>query len=174
MPYLFDGYNLYHALRKQSEALASVTPLFMCELIAEDMAGLRDKAAIVFDGHPLRGQFDEGSTIGPVTIVHSRSESDADTVLEKMIRENTAPRRLIVVSSDNRIKRAARRRRAQGVTSQEYIEALLKRLSRPQRGPTEPREKQSGLGPGELNEWLDLFGLGRDKPPEDPLDRIRY
>ena len=159
MPYLFDGYNLYHTLRKASDELQSLTPRLMCELIAQDMAQLRDKASVVFDGHPLRGQFDQDATIGSVTIVHSRSQSDADTVLERMIRENTAPRRLTVVSSDHRVKRAARRRRAQAVTSQDYIEQLFKRLAKPPRQPSEPREKQRGVVPGELKEWLDLFGL---------------
>ena len=162
MPYFFDGYNLYHALRKVSEEFQSLTPHLMCELIAQDMAHLRDKASVVFDGHPLRGQFDEGMTIGAVTIVHSRSESDADTVLENMIQKNTAPRHLTVVSSDHRIKKAARRRRAQSLTSQDYIEEFFKRLAKPPRQPNEPREKQRGVGPGKLNEWLDLFGLDSD------------
>ena len=151
-----------------------MTPRFMCEWIAQDMGRLRDKATVVFDGHPLRGQFDDAATIGSVHIVHSRSQSDADTVLEKMIRDNTAPRRLTVVSSDNRIRRAARRRRATSLTSLEYIEQCMRRLARPAKGPSEPREKQQGVGPGRLKEWLDLFGLDSDEPPDDPLDEIRY
>ena len=151
-----------------------MTPRLMCELIAQDMRRLRDKATVVFDGHPLRGQFDDAPIIGPVSIVHSRSTSDADTVLEKMIRDNTAPRRLTVVSSDNRVKRAARRRRATALTSPDYLQQCMSRLARPAKGPSEPREKQRGVGPGDLKEWLDLFGLDSDEPPDDPLDQIRY
>ena len=172
MPYLFDGYNLYHAFRKVAEEFQSITPRLLCELIAQDMSQLRDKATVVFDGHPLRGQFDDATTIGSVTIAHSRSESDADTVLENMIKENSAPRRLTVVSSDNRIRRAARRRRATSLSSADYIEKALKRLSNPPKRQTEPREKRQGTAPGQTDEWLKLFGMDTNDPPDDPLDQF--
>ena len=39
---------------------------------------------------------------------------EADRLIEELIRADSAPRRLVVVSSDHRLQRAARRRTGQG------------------------------------------------------------
>lgn len=103
MPFLIDGYNLYHAAGKFSEEWAHITPMTLCHFIAEDMRRLRDKAVIVFDGGPPRGISLATKPPGYVKIIFSGPDSDADTTLESLIQKNTAPRRLTVVSSDNRI-----------------------------------------------------------------------
>ena len=173
MPYLIDGYNVYHAARKLADEWAVLTTVSFCTLVAEDLRRLRDRGVIVFDGGPLRGISYEVEPADYVRVIFSGAGSDADTVLEGLIQKNTAPRRLVVVSSDNRLKKAARRRRAQSLTAQEFLEQMVRRSSAPQRRPPEPQEKRQGVGPGQLEKWLDLFGIeGGDE--FDANDRIKY
>ena len=174
MPYLFDGYNLYHSLMKISAELSHKTPQFMVELITCDMYQLRDTAIVTFDGKALPGQRWSEDRSGPVQVCYSGPQSDADTQLEQQIQDNTAPRRLVVVSSDRRIRRAARRRRAKSLTSPDYLVLLFKRLNRPPPPPREPREKRTGVPDGQLDQWLELFGLDPNEPDnEDPTRLIQ-
>jgi len=166
MPFLFDGYNLYHALCKSSEELTHLTPVTMCRFIAQDMQRLRDKAVVVFDGRPRRGISLEIEPAGYVKIIFSGSASDADTVMESLIQKNTAPRRLTVISSDNRVRKAARRRRAKTLSTREYLESFIRRRDKPPPVSREPIAKRRGLAEGELAKWLELFDL-TDKDSKD-------
>ena len=176
MPFLLDGYNVYHAACKLSEELAALTPSALCTLVAEDMHRLRDQAVIVFDGRPLHDAPPRILPAGYVRIIYSGPQTDADSVLEQLIQKNTAPRRLIVVSSDNQLRRAARRRRANPVRAADYLLQLFHRRQHPPPAQTEPPEKRRGLPAGELRGWLELFGLDPDAPadPPDPCDRINF
>lgn len=158
MPFLIDGYNLYHAARKITEEWSQLVPMALCRMIAEDMQRLRDGAIVVFDGAAPRGRPADVEPVGYVRIVYSGPKSDADTVLEQMIQQNTAPRRLAVVSTDRRVRQAARRRRAVSLRSEEYLLSLVRRLDQPPRRG-DPPEKRQGVPEGQLNEWLEMFGI---------------
>ena len=173
MPYLFDGYNLYHAAGKVCSDWAHITPLNLCVLLAQDMQRLKDSAVVVFDGRPLRGQSLKVEPLGFVRLLYSGPGRDADTLIAELIQANTAPRRLSVVSSDHQVRRAARRRRARTLSSPEYLEALLKRQQQPPPPPREPAEKRHGVPEGELDDWLELFGIDPDESPDD-LDSLRF
>ncbi|MBN1437383.1 MAG: NYN domain-containing protein [Sedimentisphaerales bacterium] len=170
MPYLFDGYNLYHAALKLPD-FSSIVPRKLCALIAQDMQRLRQAAVVVFDGTEPRGQFTPIEPDGFVKLIYSGPHREADDLLEQLIQRNTAPRRLIIVSSDRRIQKAARRRRAKAIRAHEYLEEMIRRASTPPR-PKDPPEKRLGVPPGQLGQWLDLFNIDPDEPP-DELSRIR-
>ena len=167
MPYLFDGYNVYHAARKMADQWSHLTSSTLCQWIARDMQRLKDRAIVVFDGKKLRGQSSEMLPAGFVEILYSGPEQDADMVLEDLIQQNTAPRRLTVVSSDNRVRKAARKRRCKLLKSPEYLEEWIRRQQTSPRRPVEPIQKRRGLGAGELSAWLERFGLPKDKPEEN-------
>lgn len=173
MPFLIDGYNVYHAATKLSEEWSRITPSTMCEFIAQDMERLGDLATIVFDGARPRGISTEPNGFDCLKVIYSGPKSDADTLMEQFIQKNTAPRRLTVVSSDNRIRRIARRRKATSLAAPEYLGDLIKRLQQPPRQPKEPREKRHGVPEGQLNRWLELFGIDPDQPPDD-TDTINF
>ena len=154
---LIDGYNVYHAARKVCEAWAHMTPMTLCNLMAEDMRLLREGAIVVFDGNQPRGQSLKTQPPGYLKICFSGAKSDADAMLAALIAKNTAPRRLTVVSSDNTIRRAGRRRRTKLLKAQEYLEAMLKRSEAPPPRPTEPPEKRQGLAEGgDTDRWVSL------------------
>ena len=168
MPFLIDGYNLYHVMCKFDPEFSRITPATMCRYIAQDMLRLRDRAVVVFDGRARPGFSTRQGPDRPLRIIFSGPDSDADTYLERLIQESSAPRRLLVVSSDLRLRKAARRRRAQSLRAHEYLQALLKRRSRPRRSAGEPPAKRRGLAAGQADEWLKLFGLPPVRPGEPP------
>lgn len=175
MPFLIDGYNLYHAAIKFHEEWAGMTPHALCAMIALDITRLREVAIVVFDGAQPRGQSWAAEPMGPVQVVYCGGGKDADAMLEELIEKNTAPRRLTVVSSDRRLRRAAGRRRATALTAPEYLKAMVQRQNRPAPPPPEPPEKRRGVSsPGELEVWLKLFGLDPKAPTDDPNSRIKF
>jgi uncharacterized protein len=159
MPYLFDGYNVYHAARKLTEQWSDITSIALCRLIGQDMCYLRDWSIVVFDGSRPRGRPADVDPAKHIKIIYSGHDSDADVLLEELIEKNTAPRRLTVVSTDRQVRKATRRRRAKSLTSREYLEFMIKRSQRPAPPPPEPREKRHGLPEGQLDQWLELFGI---------------
>ncbi len=155
MPHLIDGNNLMHAIG------SSVGRESLCALLA-DLPTDQHPVCVVFDGpSPPAGvarqieQFD-------VEVVYA-APKDADTILLMRIANNSAPRRLTVVSTDRQIRQAARRRRCQSVRSEDFAKTLLRTPRTGPNVPPEPAEKQDGLAPHQTREWLREFGF-------DPLD----
>jgi len=174
MPFLIDGYNLYHTACKTSDELSFLTPPHLCHWIAEDMLRQNDQATVVFDGTRPGADAAACASVPRVKVLYSGAKSDADTVLETLIGENTAPRRLIVVSSDRKIRAAARRRKSVSLSSRDYLAEMLKRQDIPAPPPKEPPEKHKGVSKTQRDQWLDLFGITPQDDEDDPLDRIRY
>ncbi|MHC4643679.1 MAG: hypothetical protein ACYS32_18715, partial [Planctomycetota bacterium] len=81
-----------------------------------------------------------------------------DTVIEDKISLNTAPRRLRIVSSDRRLRKAARARKATSIKSEVFWNNMQKQLSR-RKVAKEPTAKRRGLSESETRQWLDIFGI---------------
>lgn len=92
---------------------------------------------------------------------------DADALLEEYIQEHTAPRRLTVVSSDHRVQRAAKRRRASAVDSEAWIRQLWQeyRRAKQKRAPGKP---PSPLPPRERDWWLAQLQQERETEETPP------
>jgi hypothetical protein len=84
--------------------------------------------------------------------------SDADSLLEDLIRQDTSPRRLTVVSSDHRVQRAAKRRRARAVDSDVWYAEILHRRPASAPRPAGPTSPTLPLDPEEVEAWLNQFG----------------
>ena len=81
--------------------------------------------------------------------------SDADSVIERLIIESHTPSRLVVVSSDRRIERAARRRGCRALGSPEFLRACLG--AKPST-PADDVGYDEAMPPEELESWLRAFG----------------
>ncbi|MBN1765700.1 MAG: NYN domain-containing protein [Sedimentisphaerales bacterium] len=173
MPYLIDGYNLYHAAIKHNEEWSHFAPITLCAWIARDMHILGDLATIVFDGTKPQGRAETVEPERTIKIIYSGPQSDADTVMETLIRKNTAPRRLIVVSSDNKIRKSARQRRCIIMGAKNYCDDLWNRSRLKPPSPKEPRKKYRGVPDGELVQWLEMFGIDPEEPG-DITDLIKF
>ena len=80
-------------------------------------------------------------------------------MIEELIRQHDTPRSLTVVSSDHRIQRAARRRKAHMVDSDRwYAELLAKRRQRESSSERVETKPDGTLNPDEVAFWLTQFG----------------
>jgi uncharacterized protein len=166
MSLLIDGYNLLNAtgilgrgrgpgsLERARQGLLNTLAE---SLPAEDVP----RTTIVFDASEAPwGVASQKRHLGMTVIFASRDE-DADTLIERLISAESAPKRLTVVSSDHRVQRAAKRRRATAVDSDKWFTHVLRdRVARSASSATADLPKPEGpLTDGEVAHWLSEFGL---------------
>ena len=157
MPVIIDGHNLLWTIQKRSEDFGSITDVQLCRIVNRYLKLTGEKGEIVFDGTGPRDKsgFDN---ISNLEVSFAGLACDCDTVIEDKVKASTAPKRLTVVSSDRRLRDAARRRKATAVKSEVFWDNLCKQLSR-KRTINEPRAKRQGLSASETKQWLEFFGL---------------
>ena len=157
MPVIIDGYNLLRSIQKIDEEYATLIEAGLCRVISEYLRRVRDHGHIVFDGTGPPDKSNLGD-FGNLEVYFSGPDIDADTVIEEKIQDNTAPRSLIVVSTDRRLRAAAGKRKAVCIRSELFWPQLIAQLD--QKKPTpEPKQKRQGLTDAETEQWLDLFNI---------------
>ncbi len=158
---IIDGYNLMH---EAGLARATYAPGDLARLRLELLAKLarrltieeRKRCTVVFDAIDapanLPGRFiHEG-----IHVLFAEPGHEADEVIEKLISQNSAPRRLTVVSSDHRIQNAIRRRKGIGLDS----DLFLKQIESPHRqiGPSRNSASPTSDPNRDLKFWMEEFG----------------
>jgi predicted RNA-binding protein with PIN domain len=135
----------------------------LCNALGRWARRRQTQVRVVFDGpQPPPGL---ARQIGNSAIEVSYSGgASADAVLIRTLAEDSAARRMLVVSSDREISRAAGSRRARAMRSDEFWALVQHDLSRPAPRNVEPEEKRTGIGTKATEEWLREFGF-------DPADR---
>jgi predicted RNA-binding protein with PIN domain len=125
---------------------------------------------IVFDAphvgpSPVPEQHSSG-----MQIVFAVDHAEADDMLEDIIRRHPTPKQLTVVSSDVRIRRCARARRARSLDSDQFLEQLEQRPELPEgiAAPTQSSTAAAAARPeesiadelteSEVDYWLREFG----------------
>ena len=158
MPILIDGHNLLYAVKAMTEGQV-LSEVQLCKLISGYLRQIKQRGEIIFDG---RGPLDKSGLMGTANfeVSFSGSATDADTVIENRIKASTAPKRLTVVSNDNRLIKAAKARKAVAITADDFWGQVFKKLSRKRREP-EPAAKRTGITEGETDFWLKFFKLDK-------------
>ncbi len=157
--FIIDGYNLLWAVHKIDQEYGELADVQLCRIVGRYLKTIGEKGEIIFDGTGPRDKSEFDNT-ADVEVLFVGAGTDADTVIEEKIKANTAPKRLTVVSTDRRLRRAARTRRAAAIKSEDFWREVCKQLSRKNRGKKrEPGEKQWGLSTGETEQWMKFFGL---------------
>ena len=154
---IIDGYNLLWYIRKTFDHLGSMTDIELSQLVDNYLKLINQKGEMVFDGTGDRGTNYHSGTSN-LEIIFSGPNTDADTVIESKIKISTARRELTVVSSDRRIRDAAKSSGARSVKSEDFWANLQKRITR-KKGVPEPTEKRTGLDQASTEQWLKYFGL---------------
>jgi predicted RNA-binding protein with PIN domain len=174
MPFLIDGYNLLHAsgilgrgrgrgsLERSREALLNVLAE---SLPAEEIS----RTTVVFDAHDPPWGLSRKLDHRGLTIYFAARHADADTMIEELIKEHSAPRKLVVVSSDHRVQRAAKRRRARAIDSDRWFGELIRARLGPTSTADEGKKPEGPFSPGEVEFWLRQFAGGA-KDGEAPTD----
>jgi hypothetical protein len=84
---------------------------------------------------------------------------EADDVIEDLIAGHSAPKRLLVVSSDHRLHKAARRRKAKVRDSDKFLDACESAAQRVSQVEEPLKERHSAkLSPEEVAAWAAEFG----------------
>lgn len=164
MALLIDGYNLLHASGVLPRGTGPSTLERARSALLNYLAASLDpeqvrQTTIVFDAKDApRGVRDEYDHHG-MTVRFARGYEDADSLLIELIRLDSAPRQLEVVSSDHQVQRAAKRRRARAVDSDRWCAEVARRGRRLEM-PPEPEETKPAapLPPSEVQRWLRQFG----------------
>ncbi|MEN6386209.1 MAG: NYN domain-containing protein [Phycisphaerales bacterium] len=155
---IIDGYNLLYAVQALLEEQTEITDVQICQIIGEFLYRTKGKGSIIFDG---TGPKDKSpfNNLFNLEVLFSGPGREADDVIEKLILKNTAPRNLQVISSDRRIKDAAKKRKADAVDCVDFWLDMLKQLEKKQKQQPEPKEKFLGLTDAETEYWLKEFGF---------------
>jgi len=163
MAILIDGYNLLYAagvlpagvgpstLERSRRALLNV--------LAESIEPrLIQRTTVVFDAAEAPPGLPRKVVHRGLTVRYAANHADADTLIEELIEKDSAPRKLVVVSSDHRLHRAAKRRKAKPVDSDRWFAELIRSRQGRQRGrpptlakPTAPASR------AEVEYWLEAF-----------------
>ncbi len=184
MKLLIDGYNLMYAANITG-APGQGTSLFRSRLALlrqlADRLTPRERAAttIVFDarqappGLPKHGRFES------IEVLFADRRQQADDLLIQLIESSSHARHLTVVSSDHRIQRAARRKGATAVDSDQWWKT---RRPASRSDPSDAGKPLPPLDANDLHTWLESFdgtieeleqALRRERPrspAETPLE----
>jgi len=157
MPLIIDGHNLLWAVQKAGEGAESISDIQLCRIVGRYLKQIGESGEIIFDG---TGPTDKSGfdNITNLQVLFVGGATDADTVIEQKIKICTAPRRLAVVSSDRRLRKAAQTRKSAAVKSEVFWNDVAKQLSR-KKAAKEPAQKRLGLTESETQQWLKFFGL---------------
>jgi predicted RNA-binding protein with PIN domain len=165
MALVIDGYNLLHASGilprgvgpgTLERARAALLNFLVESLEADELA----KAVVVFDARAAPKGRPRLVTHRGLRVHFAPNPGDADALIEQLILDDHSPRKLIVVSSDHRLQRAARRRRAQSIDSDRwYAEVLQRRMGRQQRADEDASKPAGPLSDHEVARWLSQFGM---------------
>jgi uncharacterized protein len=173
---LIDGYNLlFHSqlvgrgrgqgwLQRARERMFAL----LASRLPESQLG---KVTIVFDASQRTESQPQACSVRGMQIVFASEHPEADDLLEELIRSHSAPKQLLVVSSDLRVQRSGKVRRAMVIDSESFLDRcesgyyLHAQQSQGREKPrrdsveeTSPQEQQLGLSKEEVEFWLKEFG----------------
>ncbi len=160
MPLIIDGYNLLHVTGvsgKRGDLQGSREALLRL-LAATIEAKERPLTTIVFDAADAPPGLPRTVIHEDMTIHYASNYDNADELIEELIAANNVPRSLTVVSSDHRIQRAARRRKALFVDSDVWFADAMRRRARERRPPPPAAKPQGAPSGDEVSYWLSEFG----------------
>ncbi len=178
--FLIDGYNLWWASEdigpdNDSGTLEGARQNLIQWLLETLTPELIKKTVLVFDAKnppPNRASLFNHQGL----LVHfAVGYGEADTLMEEYISVHTAPRNLTVVSSDHRVQRAAKRRRAQAIDSNLWYQRINREMKAKQAAQkTDHRKPNQKLSEFEVAAWLQDFGLhqpGADEALQQEIEQ---
>jgi predicted RNA-binding protein with PIN domain len=176
MALLIDGYNLLHASgivgRKRGPGGFEQSRLALLNFLAESVpAGELSRTTVVFDATAAPPGLPKMIDHRGIAVRFARDKEGADAMIEELIRADSAPRKLTVVSSDHRIQRAAHRRKATAIDSDRWFaETLRRRQERAaSQGTLAPSPPAAPLSKVEVELWLREFAIGdTDDSADEP------
>ena len=121
---LIDGYNLLHAAgfarKRYGPGQFEKCRQRLLQGLADRLSGKqRGRATVVFDAQQAPADVPSVQRFAGISVVFSVG-SDADSLIEAMLDQHSAPRQVLVISSDHRLQKAASRKRASWMDSDKF------------------------------------------------------
>lgn len=168
---IIDGYNLMHSVGYARErygqgGLERSRNRLLRFLINRLDLEERRRTTIVFDARTIPFEGVRQQKLEEMTILFNEAGGDADTLIEELILEHSAPKQLEVISGDRRLQRAIKRRKGIAVESEDFArmlrgrESVMPGSSQDVDLPTESDEKPRSAEPSQSDTeyWMDVFG----------------
>lgn len=168
---IIDGYNLMHSVGYARErygqgGLERSRNRLLRFLVDRLDLDERRRTTIVFDARTIPFEGVRQQKLEEMTILFNEAGSDADTVIEELILEHSAPKQLEIVSGDRRLQKAIKRRKGIAVESEDFArllrdrESIVPGSSQDVDLPTESDEKPESpaLSKSDTEYWMDVFG----------------
>lgn len=161
---LIDGYNLMHAAGLMKSQFGpggfERARRALIGVLAGSLGDAAAQTTVVFDA-PAQPPPDHPETAPAPThgirVEFASGSEAADARIEQLIRSDSAPKQLTVVSSDSRIRAAARRRGARAISSQSFWDRLVQRRTPTRTQSAQPEEKPRGRASNERDFWMREF-----------------
>lgn len=159
MQLLIDGNNLLHASDVFPAGTDRSEYAAQQALVTALEAGLSKSEArqtvIVFDGRGAEERFPSDG----IRVQHPRRGQEADDVIEQLLAQAAEPKRVLVVSSDHRVQRAARQVGASPIDSEVYWQQWKRARQKSPASPgSDADDKPAIPGENEVEQWLKMFG----------------
>lgn len=171
---LIDGYNLMHARGLMSGSFAPNAFRKMRHRFLVELADALDpleafQTTVVFDASKPPHDRPERQKLMGIEVVFAVGDENADARIEAMIAAHSSPKTLTVVSSDNRVRQAATRRKARSVPADDFLVELANRRKRttkeiPAKPSREEHARAKGLSEEESAFWMAEFGHLEHEP----------
>jgi predicted RNA-binding protein with PIN domain len=160
--YVIDGYNLLHAMgvlggRVGPRGLEKARRRLL-GLLAGAFGENAAAVTVVFDAAGALPGADAELADRGLHVLFAVGKQQADDVIERLIRQSSAPKSLHVVSDDRRVQQAARRRHCVVLQCEEFLPLLDRMRQSRRRKPAELTEKRESLSEQETQGWLREFG----------------
>jgi predicted RNA-binding protein with PIN domain len=162
---LIDGYNLLHAAglarRRYGPGDLERCRRDLLRLIAGQLSDeQRRRTTVVFDAKDPPPDAGRHGTHAEILVLYATEDEEADDLIEQIIAGHSAPRQLIVVSSDHRLHKAARRRKANPIDSDAFLDDCARRVYCRRTPRPEPEHKPDcDASPAAVAEWLSVFDI---------------
>jgi len=172
---IIDTYNVLHVTGVLPPEMAGPDAVKLAGLIRESRWAGADVRMVCDGGQGnlvLPAELTAGSKIRLIFAGHGPDA--ADIMIEKIIAKDSAPRTLLVVSSDRRILTAARKRRSGAMTSEQFLQRLVDDASVGGKGADD-----EAIDHGTAAMWMREFGFepserveeGEPEKKADPLEK---
>jgi predicted RNA-binding protein with PIN domain len=162
MPYLIDGHNLIGQLPDISLTDPDDEAKLVQKLIGFT-ARTGKRCVVIFD-YGLPGGKSSMST-SSVEVRFASRPGEADDLMLQRIQQVRDAKGWIVVSSDNRVLDAARRKHMGTLRSAEFAQLMIDAPTRTagKSPPSTASDKPSHVSPEEVEEWLKQFKRKKDE-----------
>lgn len=162
MRFIIDGYNLLHRLglmhgRSGPVALEHARASLL-RMIRRAHGEESPSVTVVFDASRETAKTPAETNFQGVQVRFAVEQDEADDLIEMLLRQESVPERLSVVSDDRRIRQAGQRRGCRVLSCDEYLDWMDSR-GRPAPHPgSPPAVKPEKLSDEEKQHWLREFG----------------